>query len=153
MIRRYQPHDLPFLLQLFDQAIDFHHAIRPNAFQASNRRAQTFLRDMLKKPHVLCLVKEVGGVIQAYLLASLRPVQDHPIIPEQIMIQLEEIYVVPEARRQGIATELMEALHREADILEADIIELMVWEGNDEAMAFYKSLGYTLRASILEKIR
>lgn len=151
MIRHYQSSDQRQLLALFDQAIQYHHTLRPDAFLEPNRKARSFLKDMIKKQHVMCLVYEDHSQLLGYLLASIRPVWEHPIIPNQLTIQLEEIFVLGSARRQGIATKLMQALHERAKELEADTIELMVWHPNAEALAFYRALGYTLRAHLLEQ--
>lgn len=151
MIRRHQPSDMAQLMQLFDQAIQYHHELRPDAFKAPGRQARDFLKDLLKKSNVLCLVYEDQGQVLGYLISSTRPVWEHPLIPEQIMVQLEELYVLPSARRRGVATELMQALHEHALDISADVIELMVWYPNPEANAFYRSLGYVPRADILER--
>jgi ribosomal protein S18 acetylase RimI-like enzyme len=55
---------------------------------------------------------------------------------------IEELYVVPEARRRGVARALLGRLLREAAASGVRAIELEVDEGHEPARALYRSLGF-----------
>lgn len=54
--------------------------------------------------------------------------------------------VIPAARRQGVARALMEAAERHAVRLGVGVVELEVYDTNERALAFYRALGYQVRA-------
>jgi ribosomal protein S18 acetylase RimI-like enzyme len=55
---------------------------------------------------------------------------------------IEELYVVPEARRRGVARALLGRLVSEAAASGVRAIELEVDEGHEPARALYRSLGF-----------
>jgi len=55
---------------------------------------------------------------------------------------IEELYVVPEARRRGVARALLGQLLAEAAASGVRAIELEVDEGHEPARALYRSLGF-----------
>jgi N-terminal acetyltransferase B complex catalytic subunit len=52
--------------------------------------------------------------------------------------------VAPEARGQGIGKILTEQLEAEADANESWFVDLFVRKSNEKAIAFYKSMGYSV---------
>ena len=58
---------------------------------------------------------------------------------------LEELYVVPESRRQGLGRALLEAAMQAARERGADHIDLGTSEDDTEARSFYESAGFTNR--------
>jgi ribosomal protein S18 acetylase RimI-like enzyme len=82
----------------------------------------------------VALVAEDDGVVVGFALAKL----DHPGIGH-----LSDIYVAPEARRQGAARELIrEAAMRLRDREDASVLTLGVQVTNDDARAAYERLGF-----------
>ncbi len=55
---------------------------------------------------------------------------------------LNDLYVSPEARRQGVGRQLMEAARQKAVEMDAAWIELATAKDNDRAQALYRSCGY-----------
>ena len=86
----------------------------------------------------VALVAEDDGHVVGFALAKL----DHPGIG-----QLSDIYVVPEARRQGAARELIrEAATRLRDAEGASVLTLGVQVTNEDARAAYERLGFQLES-------
>ncbi len=56
---------------------------------------------------------------------------------------LDELYVQPERRGQGIGSAIIDALHRHAVAARIDAIEINVDEGDVDAQRFYERHGYT----------
>ncbi|MEM1279449.1 MAG: GNAT family N-acetyltransferase [Cyanobacteria bacterium P01_H01_bin.152] len=98
---------------------------------------------------------EDGGVLVAEesssvlgFLAYAHAIDDLEVIPEQI--DVTEIVVRPNARRQGVARTLMTELMRLAKDAGINRIVLNVLEGNSEALGFYEALGFQRMAQMLE---
>lgn len=56
--------------------------------------------------------------------------------------------VIPAARRQGVASALMEAAEHHAASLGAGMVELEVYDTNERALAFYRALDYQVRGRV-----
>jgi Acetyltransferases len=57
-------------------------------------------------------------------------------------IHVHQLVVLPQHRRKGIATALMNKVHEYGAEQGITQIDLTVWDRNTEAIEFYKSLGY-----------
>lgn len=64
---------------------------------------------------------------------------------------IDDIFVRKEYRRKGVAKALFAQLERRAKAQGAERMDLMVWDFNETALEFYKSLGMTIQRYILEK--
>lgn len=56
---------------------------------------------------------------------------------------IDELYVVPELRSQGIGASILDLLHRHARTNRIDAIEINVDEGDVDAQRFYERSGYS----------
>jgi GNAT superfamily N-acetyltransferase len=59
---------------------------------------------------------------------------------------LDELYVVPERRGQGIGSSLIGLLRSTAEAMSVDLIEINVDEGDVDAQRFYERHGYAATA-------
>lgn len=64
---------------------------------------------------------------------------------------LDNIYVLPDARHQGIAKALFLEVEAWAKAQGAVRLDLHVWDFNQSAIAFYKSLGMDFQYHVMEK--
>ena len=65
-------------------------------------------------------------------------------------IYIDEIFVLEEFRHQGIATRLYNQIENIAKDIRAKRIDLTVWQFNNTAINFYKSLGMKTQRIVLE---
>ena len=65
-------------------------------------------------------------------------------------IYIDEIFVLEEFRHQGIATRLYKQIENIAKDIRAKRIDLTVWQFNNTAINFYKSLGMKTQRIVLE---
>jgi ribosomal protein S18 acetylase RimI-like enzyme len=92
------------------------------------------LDDYLGDQNVALVAEEDGGRVVGFALAKM----EHPGIGH-----LSDLYVVPEARRQGAARELIrEAATRLRDGEEASVLTLGVQATNEDARNAYERLGF-----------
>lgn len=65
-------------------------------------------------------------------------------------IYIDDIFVLEEFRHQGIATKLYKQVESIANNIGAKRIDLTVWQFNNTAINFYKSLGMETQRIVLE---
>lgn len=65
-------------------------------------------------------------------------------------VYIDDIFVLSEYRRQGIATKLFEQIKEISKDIGAKRIDLTVWQFNKSAFEFYKSLGMKEQRIVLE---
>jgi ribosomal protein S18 acetylase RimI-like enzyme len=95
-------------------------------------------RDLLgPAPRAWLRVAELAGAVVGFATAT--PIYDAKVHGDVMM--LLDLYVAPEARRQGAARALMAALAAEARARGAEAIWWGVDEGDDEATLFYRAIG------------
>lgn len=63
-------------------------------------------------------------------------------------VQIENLFVLPLARRQGVATSLLQQLMQECDTRLIQFISLEVNENNTVAIPLYESLGFVVTKQI-----
>lgn len=81
----------------------------------------------------------VGRPSVAVALVTLRP----NVWYDGSVALLDELYVAPEQRGQGIGTAIIELLHRHAMASGIDAIEINVDEADVDAQRFYERHGYS----------
>jgi len=80
-------------------------------------------------------VAEVDGEIAGF--ATAHRWGPPPIYEESSEVYLDELYVRPDDRREGIGTQLVDAIHDWTDRMGARRIRLNVLSANEEARAFW----------------
>ena len=83
---------------------------------------------------------EVDGVRAGFLF--LRAFEDWPDAT-RIVVDIAECYVVPQLRRRGVGQAAIEALLARERARETSLVEASVLRGNEAALAFWQSLGFT----------
>ena len=90
-----------------------------------------YVRSSLEDPESIMLVRILDGCVIGYVVASF-------VLDE---VNIDNIAVLPEYRRAGIARALLNRVEEEIRSF-ANCIMLEVREGNESAIALYSSLGY-----------
>lgn len=109
---------------------------RPDDFSEAEFAAAVAAND------ILMLVVERDGEIVATAQAHLFEQPGTVAFLARRRVYVTHLITRAGARRQGHGRALMQAIQAWARQLKADSIELSVWAGSDEAMAFYRALGY-----------
>jgi GNAT superfamily N-acetyltransferase len=132
-IRQGTIHDLDTLASLFDGYRQFY------GQPADRARGREFLAERLGREESLILLALDGqgeglGFTQLYpLFSSVRTVRTY---------LLNDLFVAPGARRQGVAAALLKAAAQEARSLGAASLSLSTALDNAPAQALYESLGW-----------
>ena len=96
--------------------------------------AQGVTRDLIADARVVLLVADEGGVIQGF-------VSGHPYYDSGASTWgyiMNDLYVAPDVRRQGLGKALVAGLATEAA---RDCGEFLWWEADAPALAFHRALG------------
>ena len=135
MLRRIKEGDRATYLTL---AHDFYHSpavLHPVPYSYMER---TFDEMMSASPYVLGFMIEDGGACVGYTLLAKTYSQE----AGGMVLWIEEIYLVPEARGRGIGKRVFAELEDIAHTIDAARIRLEVEPDNTRAKALYTALGY-----------
>ncbi len=154
LIRPATAADVPQVLPLVRAICDFHAAADPERFAVREdvvERYARWLPERADDPRSVFLVAEAEGVpgIAAYAVCTIEP--EVPIfwIPECAFIH--DIYVVPEARRRGIARGLVREVVSRYAAIGVKQIRLHTAAFNEEARAVFAAEGF--RPCVVEMLR
>lgn len=148
------------ILGLLRQLDELHGRLQPDYFrpieEQGQGRSERSLRRAVDNPDATLLVAEARRPMESNAesnagpgpgLAGLVHLRVYGTPPSPILVParrayVEDLIVVPWARRGGCGRALMEAGLRWARERGAGQLVLTVWAGNHAAEAFYRSLGY-----------
>jgi len=106
-------------------------------------RIEGLLRHLLEEPaRGACWVAETGGALQGYLLAVFMFSLEHG----GLMAEIDEIFVSPEARSQGMGAALLAWAERDMTHRGLVRLQLQLGVGNHRAREFYERHGFGPRA-------
>ena len=97
----------------------------------------------------IALAAEEEGKVVGICLAAIREPKTFHGNSERKVAYIEALYVDETARRRGVATVLYEETGRRAKEQGASGMELMVWEFNRSALAFYEAIGMKTQRLVL----
>jgi ribosomal protein S18 acetylase RimI-like enzyme len=140
-VREGQPEDAPSVVRLIAQLGD--------ALDAPGGQSESYLRRALRSPGFGLLVAELESRIIGVLSYTVRPSLWHG----EDACLIEELVVDATHRGQGVGTALVQALLGRPEAKGWAEISVSALRGNERAIAFYRSLGFTDDAVLLERHR
>lgn len=133
-VRRATLADVEGLVSLFDQYRQFY------GQRSDPGRARSFLSERLRRREsTILLASGVRGAVPIGF-AQLYPCFSSVSAGRSWI--LNDLFVAPHARRQGVATLLMTAVRRHAMRTDAVWVELTTGQDNRDARRLYEALGY-----------
>jgi len=152
MIRPATISDIPRLLDLLHEVNMVHHRLRPDLFKPhTTKYDDRRLRDILADTGRAVFVYDDGEVL-GYAFVELEEVSADRLLVDRRTLYIDDICVDERARGKHIGRQLYEYVRDYARRMGCASITLNVWQGNDAAMAFYRSLGMTVRKTCMEQI-
>lgn len=131
-VRPLQAGELDAAAELFDRYRQFYEQ------PADRARARRFIAERLAHGDAVLLVAEVAGQLRG--LCQLYPLFDS--IQAAPIYLLSDLYVHPEARRQGLGRRLLQAAEDRARADGRVGLELTTAHSNTTAQALYESMGW-----------
>lgn len=144
MIRKLTTNDFEFVESVIAKLHKIHVDNRPD-FYIENERpiSNKEYKAMLNNQDKINIAYIVDDKIAGVCLATIKDKIEKSIY-------IDEIFVLEEFRHQGIATKLYKQVESIANNIGAKRIDLTVWQFNNAAINFYKSLGMKTQRIVLE---
>jgi len=134
--------DRQALLAIFREADAYHVRKVPYAFRQYECDEDALLERISHAPNPFLFCAELEGLVVGFVLFYVRESPPHPMFVPRRFLMIDSIAVLETYRGRGIGTALMEVVEEKARELGVDDIRLHVWEANEDALGFYRSLGY-----------
>lgn len=142
--------DIPGIIKLLHQVNMVHHVIRPDLFRPNTTKYdEQELKDLLDDENKPIFVYRDGEVL-GHAFCQICVIKNHPLLQDIQTLYIDDICVDENARGKHIGKALFEFVREYARSIGCDNITLNVWEGNDSAYSFYKSMGMKVQKTGLE---
>lgn len=151
-IRHAKLDDLIILNQLMFLLHDEHHQAEPMHFKpASEVMLEKNIEQYITAPDALVFVAVEQHQIVGFVTGHFGEFESS--ISKAIMMgSIDELYVLPASRSQGIGTQLLTRCSTEFQEYGISQLYVEVWDFNQSALKLYKSLGYQSHIHCLCKI-
>lgn len=135
--------DFSMIKTLYNQVDKKHHEALPNLFKPSNKieRSISYFEEILNNENSSFLVAFVNKKIVGFLQFEIKET-DHPLIKKYQFGHISGLVVDYELKRKGIGKLLLNESHKWFTNKGITEVNLMVFDFNKEAIAFYRNLGY-----------
>jgi ribosomal protein S18 acetylase RimI-like enzyme len=137
------------------RALHLHHlevaTYRPlldDAGESWVRRRALYVR-LLDDGGALFTARNENGQALGYAFTQTTPGADDTFDAPNGVIELVSLIVLPDARSEGIGTQLLDAVRNFARRESIDMLRVAVMLGNDRARAFYERSGFTAAEAVL----
>jgi len=152
-IRRATTSDIPALITLLHQICTLHHNARPDMFKANSKKYdETQLAAILAdETRATFVANNESGSVLGYCFCKIEHVT-HPVLNDHTTLYIDDFCVDEACHRQGVGKMLFASVHEYAKQINANYIELNVWECNENAIKFYESCGFTTRSRKMEMV-
>ena len=152
MIRKADKGDISALIKLLYQADAVHSGIRPDLFKSDTPKydeheLETIINDSSKP----IFVYDDGRVV-GHAFCQIIELKNHRLLQDIKTLYIDDICVDEAARGHHIGKALYDYVCNYAKSIGCYNITLNVWEGNDSASAFYKSMGMKVQKTGMETI-
>lgn len=152
MIRKANKDDVKRIMELLHQVNMVHHVIRPDLFKPHTTKYSeeelAALFDDEKKPVFVF----DDGKVQGYAFCQVTETKDDLLLQDGKTLYIDDICVDENARGKHVGRSLYEYVRDYAVSIGCHNITLNVWEGNEPATCFYKSMGMKVQKTTMEVI-
>ena len=144
VIRKATLDDYDELCALIAEVDELHRINLPKRFREPEgpTREWDYFRPLVMDEDVGLFVVEQDGVLVGFVQVVVRDSRDIPILVPRRYAFIDSILVTEEFRGAGIGRALVDRAHEWAVSMGATEMELNVFEFNEDAIKFYRRLGY-----------
>ena len=152
MIRKARKEDIKRIIELLHQVNMVHHVIRPDLFKPhttkyNEQELETMLNDDSKPIFVFD-----DGMVLGYAFCQVSVVMNNQLLEDIKTLYIDDICVDENARGKHVGKALYEYVRDYAKSIDCNNITLNVWEGNEPALCFYRSMGMQVQKTTMEVI-
>lgn len=163
MIRKACKEDIGRIIELLHQVNMVHHVIRPDLFKPhTTKYNEQELEAMLDDDSKPIFVFNDGtrpsatlcpqGTVLGYAFCQVSEVKDNQLLEDIKTLYIDDICVDENARGKHVGKALYEYVRDYAKSIGCNNITLNVWEGNEPALRFYRSMGMQVQKTTMETI-
>ncbi|MBQ6042566.1 MAG: GNAT family N-acetyltransferase [Clostridia bacterium] len=150
-VRRAQPGDIPFILDLLDQIRDLHHRGRPDVFKDSGTKyTASELEEKLGRDDECIFVAYDGEQPLGYVCTVTTEYSRHNVMLDKKILYIDDLCVYPSSRGRGVGRMLMDKAKYYAKECGCASMELVCWKFEGSAEGFYRSYGFTTMSRRME---
>lgn len=152
-VRRAMDKDIPDIDRLLNQVNMVHHVIRPDLFNIGRKYTDEQLKEKVNDDSqpIFAAVDEDDRLV-GYCMTWFDQIVGDTIRTEVRTLYIDDLCVDENIRGKHIGSTLYEYVKNYAKENGFYNITLHVWEGNDNAAAFYKKMGLKPQYTCLEAI-
>jgi ribosomal protein S18 acetylase RimI-like enzyme len=144
--------DVPALARLNAEVQALHRAARPDRYSDPPAAAiEDFFRRTLADGDVAVLIAEEGGAAIGFAVIRRKHPADDLFALPRLTVNVDGIGVTAAARRRGAGRALMAAAEDQARAWGAAALSLDVQGFNQDALHFYRALGYAVVTTRMAK--
>lgn len=152
MLRPAVPQDLPAVNRLLGQVLRVHNVVRPDLFRPEGKKyTDEELLHIFSTPDTPVYVYEKDGEVLGYVFLEIRH-QDSGSLQALSSLYIDDLCVDSAHRGEGIGRILYEKALEIARERGCHNVTLHVWEGNEDALAFYRHLGMKPQYTSMETV-
>lgn len=152
-IRRAENKDMESVLNLLSQVLEVHAVIRPDLFISGTRKyTEKELEVIFADDQRPVFVAEEDGRVLGYCFCVIQDTQHSNNLRDSRSLYIDDLCVDEKSRHQHVGRALIDYVSAYGRSIGCYDMSLNVWEGNDQAKAFYERLGFTPRKVIMEKL-
>ncbi len=146
IIRGLRKEDYLDVFELEKQVHKIHYTNRPDLYNdVSDLFPKDYYESIIDSQNNISMGIEESGRIVAIVLSEIKETNNISIIKKRNYCYIDDIVVDLNCRRKGYAKRLFEELKNKLKEFDINDIELTVWPFNKEAIAFYESLGMSVK--------
>ena len=151
MIRKANNSDIKRIIELLHQVDMVHHAIRPDLFKPNTTKYhEQELEALLEDDNKPVFVFDSGDDVLGHAFCMITEVRDDKLLQNIKTLYIDDICVDEKARGKHVGKALYEYVRDYAQSIGCNNITLNVWEGNDAAFSFYRSMGMRVQKTTME---
>lgn len=150
-IRNVAPADYEMVKVLEDSLFKIHKQARPDYFHTQVQYTKQEFEDLLALPSPISLAAVCDGQIAGICFGKIEQTPGNLFCKKRKIAVIEDLFTLPEYRRKGIASSLIEKARELAIAQNAEALELCVWDFNTSALHLYKKLGMQIQYCRMEE--
>jgi ribosomal protein S18 acetylase RimI-like enzyme len=155
IFRKAQEKDIPKIIDLLQQVLEVHAAIRPDIFiSGTTKYGFDEVNEMLSVPEKpIYIAADDNDEALGYAICEIKNTPEDATNKVKFkQLYIDDLCVDEKARGQHVGKALFEHVKTEAKAMGCYEVTLCVWTGNDRAEAFYEGLGMKTKERIMEYI-
>ncbi len=152
MLRKARKEDIHRIIELLHQVNMVHHVIRPDLFKPHTTKYNEQELESLLKDDCKPIFVFDDGVVLGYAFCQVTEVMNNQLLEDIKTLYIDDICVDENARGKHVGKALYEYVRDYAKSIGCNNITLNVWEGNEPALRFYRSMGMQVQKTTMEII-